>query len=88
MSVSPGSWDEAVLVALKQFGRVNKSDGTASRAKKVPNLMYFTHFNIYNIKAIFFPTTGGWWLLLELPLAHRDVAEKSLLIQRWVMSST
>lgn len=28
-------------------------------------------------------TTGGCWLLLDLLLVHKQVAEKSLLIQRW-----
>lgn len=32
-------------------------------------------------------TTGGCWLLLELPLVHKGVAEKSLLIQRLNMKA-
>lgn len=33
-------------------------------------------------------TTGGCWLLLELPHVQKEVAEKSFLVQRWVMSLT
>lgn len=88
--VFTGSWDEAVLVggeAVWQSDlRVMTKPLFDFKAKEGSKADVF-HDVVTILKPFSCPcyetTTGGCWLLLDLLLVHKQVAEKSLLIQRW-----
>lgn len=78
-------------LVVKHFGRVVAKPLLDVKAKEGSKLGVF-HVVVTILKPFSCPCyetiTGGCWLLLEGPLVHKEMAEKSLLIQRWVMSLT